>query len=102
MNNEASEKMQKVRNDVGRIRCIGCYLRAVWEWLKSGVWEVHIWNEFISHRDIYSSPKGFRYADTSGYLPDETLVINAKIKTKVCIHCGKVEKYWMKEVRKND
>lgn len=80
-----------------RIRCIGCYLIAIWEWLRSGVWEVHVWNEFISHKDIYISPVGFRIADTNRHLPDETLVVNAKIRTRICARCGKVVRVWIKK-----
>lgn len=80
-----------------RLRCICCYLRAIWEWLQSGIWEVHTWNEMITHKDIYISPVGFRIAETNRHLPDETLVVNAKIKTKVCARCGKVERLWVKK-----
>lgn len=79
-----------------RIKQILCYIIALFDYVKYGVFIPHTYQEIKSeNQDIFVSDDGFRVVHGSyEHLPGECLVRGVTVNTSTCVCCGKTMQTW--------
>ena len=76
-----------------------CYLKAVRDFLKHGVWVPHVFGYTCEKTIIIATEHSFRVARSFEHTSEETVYKDAYLIRNRCIHCGKEELSWARDGR---
>ena len=79
-----------------------CYLKAIPQLVRSGIWCPHTYKEIEKHPSIIITTKnGFRVAKNYMHRENETVYPNATLVKSKCKYCGAIELSWFNGKEEN-